>query len=220
MIRTLVSCLSLPLLAAAVLLVSAGSASAWWWPTFGYNGPSGTVVDPYHPRYWGYPLDELSTGYYGGGSYREYYSFGRGYGVANYPDSLVGPGLPPDYRGPQGLAARFNRAAPVAKPEPPPIMQGGKVATIIVEVPADAEVWIEDHKTQQAGPNREFVSPPLQSNMVYEYRIRARWTEQGQQVEQTQRISVQAGESPRLSFPTGGKKEIVSAPRPFPLGDK
>jgi uncharacterized protein (TIGR03000 family) len=219
MIRIIASLLSLPALAVAVLLCSNGTAAAWW-PIFGYNGPSGSVTDPYRPSYFGYPLDDYSASYYGGGSYREYYAFGRGYGVANYPDSLVGPGYPPDYRGPQGLAARFSRSAPVVKQEPPPIMQGGKVANILVEVPADAEVWIEDHKTQQAGASREFISPPLERNMVYEYRVRARWTEQGQQVEQTQRISVQAGERPTVSFPTGGKKEVVSVPGRFPLGDK
>lgn len=224
-LRRFVSLVSLPVLAMVMLLSGNGTASAWWWPTLGYGGPVGSVPYPYVPSYWGYPMDEIGTGYYGGGSYRDYYSqgrcaFPRGTGLASYPDSLNGPGLPPDYRGPQGLAARFSRNYYGARPEPSPIMQGEKVANILVEVPADAEVWIEDQKTQQAGTKREFISPTLERNMVYEYRIRARWTEQGQQVEQTQRISVQAGERPTVSFPTGDKKEIVSVPRPFPLGDK
>jgi uncharacterized protein (TIGR03000 family) len=224
-VRSFVSLLSLPLLAMVVLLSSDGRASAWGWPLFGENAPPGSVPYPYHPSYWGYNLDGIGTGYYGGANYNQYYSqgrsaFPRGYGLANFPDSVTGPGLPPDYRGPQGLAARFSRDTTVMKPEPSPIMQGGKVAHILVEVPADAEVWIEGQKTQQAGTNREFISPALERNMVYEYRIRARWTEQGQQVEQTQRLSVQAGERPRVSFPTGDKKEIVGVPAPFPLAGK
>ncbi|OAI48392.1 hypothetical protein AYO44_07095 [Planctomycetaceae bacterium SCGC AG-212-F19] len=215
MIRTLVS--SLPALALAVLLSTAGTALAW--PFFGYNEPRGAVSDPYRPSYFGYPLDDYSAGYYGGGRYREYYNFGRGYGVANYPGSMPGPGLPPDYRGNVRHPVYYD-VPPVAKPAPPPIMQGEKVAHIIVDVPADAEVWIENQKTQQGGASRWFVSPALEPNQVYEYRIRARWTEQGQQVEQTQKISVQAGERATLGFPTGGKKEVVGSPGPFPLGDK
>src|SRR5947209_318707 len=97
-LRALVPLLPLPALALAVLLFTNGTAAAWW-PAFGYNGPSGTVANPYQPSYFGYPLDDYSAGYYGGGRYREYYSFGRGYGVANYPGPLIGPGNPPDYRG-------------------------------------------------------------------------------------------------------------------------
>ena len=216
MIRTLVSLLPLPALAVAVLFSTSGTAAAW---PFGYNGPSGSVSNPYVPSYFGYPLDDYSAGYYGGGRYREYYSYGRGYGVANHPGPVTGPGLPPDYRGSVRNPVYYH-AAPVTKPAPPPIMQGEKVAHILVEVPADAEVWIEDQKTQQGGASRWFISPALEANLVYEYRIRARWTEQGQQVEQTQRVRVQAGERPTVSFPTGGKREIVGSPRPFPLGDK
>jgi uncharacterized protein (TIGR03000 family) len=216
--RTLVA--SVPAFALALLLGAAGVASAWPWNILGYNEPRGTVTDPYRPSYFGYPLDDYSAGYYGGGRYREYYNFGRGYGVANAPGPLTGHGPPPDYRGDVRRKAVYDDAPAVAKPEPPPIMQGGKVAHLIVEVPADAEVWIENHKTQQGGASRWFVSPALEDNQVYEYRIRARWTEQGQQVEQTQRLSVQAGERATIGFPTGGKKEVVGSPKPFPLGDK
>jgi uncharacterized protein (TIGR03000 family) len=216
MIRTLVSLLPLPALALAVLLCAGGDAAAW---PFGYNMPRGSLGYTYVPSYFGYPLDDYSASYYGGGRYREYYTYGRGYGIANYPGSVLGPGLPPDYRGSVRNPVYYH-PAPVTKPAPSPLMQGEKVAHIVVDVPADAEVWIEDQKTQQAGTTRWFVSPTLEANQVYEYRIRARWTEQGQQVEQSQKITVQAGERANVGFPTGGKKTVVGAPRPFPLGDK
>jgi uncharacterized protein (TIGR03000 family) len=156
----------------------------------------------------------MSAGYYGGGRYREYYSFGRGWSssLANYPGPLPGPGLPPDYRG-----SLRHPPDVVQHPAPSPLMLGDRVAQIVVEVPADAEVWIEDQKTQQGGTSRAFVSPPLERNQLYEYRVRARWKEQGQTVEQTQRINVLAGERPTVVFPNGGKKEVVTTPKPLPV---
>lgn len=206
---------------AALLLVTAGvyagSNSAW---TSGYQGPTGTG---YHPSYYGYPLGEQAAGYYGGGRYNEFYNFGRGYGVANYPGPLPGRGLPPDYRG----SYKHGFIDPL--PDMPtvkasPLLQGDKVAHIRIELPAeDAQVWIEDQQTQQAGVSRWFVSPPLEKNQQFEYRIRARWTENGQAVEQTQRIAVGAGDNVNVGFPTGGKKEPVAtpvaAPPQFPLSE-
>jgi uncharacterized protein (TIGR03000 family) len=193
--------------------VSAGQPHGYLFPNNSFG------IGVYAPSYYGYPLDEMSAGYYGGGRYREYYNFGRGYGIANYPDSYPGRGLPPDYRGPRHPGI-FPHSQGIAQPVASPLVQGGTVAHITVQVPADAEVWIEDQKTQQSGGSRWFVSPPLARGQVFEYRIRARWKEDGKAVEQTQRLSVQAGEQLTVSFPTGGKKEVVTTPRPFPLADE
>ena len=214
MIRTYAFRMALPALAAAAFLMSNGNVTAGPWG-YGYRGAVGFG---YVPSYYGYNLDDTSAGYYGGGRYREYYSYGRGYGIANYPGPLPGPGLPPDYRGPLHDPALYYTEP--ARPAASPLMQGDKVAHIIVEVPEDAEVWIEDQKTQQAGTSRWFVSPPLEPAQLYEYRIRAQWKEEGQTVEQTQKITVQPGRRATVGFPTGGKKEFVTTPRPFPLRDR
>jgi uncharacterized protein (TIGR03000 family) len=204
MIRNIVL---LATLAAAILLLAAPNAPAGGGAGYRAPIPFGSL-----PSHYGYPLDDYSAGYYGGGRYREYYNYGRGYGIANYPGPL------PDYRG-SARHPLYVPAAP-AQPAPPPVMQGGLVAHINVEVPPDAQLWIEGQQTQQKGTSRTFVSPPLERNQAYEYRIRARWNENGQVVEQAQKVTVIAGERFTVSFPTGGKKDVVSTPRPFPLTEE
>jgi uncharacterized protein (TIGR03000 family) len=210
MFDTHVSWLRAAALAIGFLGLTANARAGEWFPNRGGNA-FGTGV--YAPSYYGYNLDEMSAGYYGGGRYREYYNYGRGYGIANYPGPLPGPGLPPDYRGPWG-GVYYVEPAPVVAP---PALQGDKVAQIVVAVPADAQVWIEGQPTKQTGTSRWFVSPVLNKGEEYQYRIRARWREDGKDVEQTQRLAVHAGDNVSVSFPTGGKKEAAGAPALFPV---
>jgi uncharacterized protein (TIGR03000 family) len=216
MFHTRASWLRAVALAIGVLALTANATLGEWFPNRGGNA-FGTGV--YAPSYYGYNLDEMSAGYYGGGRYREYYSYGRGYGIANYPGPLPGTGLPPDYRGPLGGVYYVNPAPAAVAASP--LLQGDKVAHITVELPAaDAEVWIEGQPTKQAGTTRSFVSPVLNKNEQYEYRIRARWKEDGKEVEQTQRVAVHAGDNVSVGFPTGGEKKAVGAPALVPSNDK
>jgi uncharacterized protein (TIGR03000 family) len=73
-------------------------------------------------------------------------------------------------------------------------------AAVVVQVPADAELWFDGARTAQTGPNRTFESPPLPGGKIYHYVVRARWTENGKAVEQIRMVSVQAGQQARLSF--------------------
>src|SRR4051794_6183771 len=58
--------------------------------------PSSAGPPHYEPHYrdygppsaYGYNLDDRNPGYFGGGRYREYYSYGRGYGLSNFPGPL------------------------------------------------------------------------------------------------------------------------------------
>ena len=164
------------------------------------------------PSYYGYPLDDTTAGYYGGGRYREYYSYGRGYGWANYPGPVPGP----IYRFDSPALQPPKRLPPTAPPPEPSQLASlpkANVAYLSVEVPADAEVWLEDTRTQQTGPVRQFVSPPLAPGGRYAYAVRARWTEEGREVEQTQEVIVQPGERARVHFPTGPELEPLPAPR-------
>jgi uncharacterized protein (TIGR03000 family) len=70
-----------------------------------------------------------------------------------------------------------------------------------VNVPADAQIWVEDAKTKQTGPVREFQSPPLTPGTRYTYELRARWTENGREVTQTQEIPITAGAHVNVTFP-------------------
>jgi len=77
-------------------------------------------------------------------------------------------------------------------------------AFVRVEVPANAEIWFEGKetkKTEQGGPDRLFVTPPLENNnKEYYYEVRARWMENGQEVDRTKRVDVRPGGQSFLSF--------------------
>lgn len=69
-----------------------------------------------------------------------------------------------------------------------------------VTVPANADIWFEGEKTQQRGEVRHFVSPPLETSRPFTYNIRARWTDNGQQVERNRKVEARAGERVSLDL--------------------
>jgi uncharacterized protein (TIGR03000 family) len=68
-----------------------------------------------------------------------------------------------------------------------------RVAHLNVQVPANAQVWIEGVKTTQTGTSRQFQSPPLTPGTNYSYEVRAHWMANGQPVDRTRNVSVHAG---------------------------
>jgi uncharacterized protein (TIGR03000 family) len=71
-----------------------------------------------------------------------------------------------------------------------------EVAHFKVVVPAgDAEVWLNGQRTAQTGTDRRFQSPPITPGKDYSYEVKARWLENGQAVERTETIVVQAGKA-------------------------
>jgi uncharacterized protein (TIGR03000 family) len=91
-------------------------------------------------------------------------------------------------------------ARPALEPAPP----DPNVAKLDVRVPADAEVWVEGHKTAQTGPDRVYLSPPLEPGREYLYDVRARWTEGEKPVDRTQTVRVRAGQRLPVAFATQG----------------
>ncbi|MCS6849936.1 MAG: TIGR03000 domain-containing protein [Gemmataceae bacterium] len=195
-----------PMAVSLFLTLCAARALAGGWPfgTFLYQRGSPTAADA------GYNLDDEHPGWYGGIRYREYYNYGRGTGFAspaNYPGPLPNPLWAPRtslFGGPPPHPVVVDRSALAAVPLP---------VYIEVMVPADAEVWVDGHKTTQAGPQRELVSPPLPPNVTYRYLIRARWREEGKQIEQAQPLVVKGGSRHKVRFPV---VEELAVPREVP----
>ena len=69
-----------------------------------------------------------------------------------------------------------------------------------VRVPANAEIWFNGEKTTQEGVFREFQTPPLKSGRDFGYDIRARWTENGREMDQTRHLTVRAGDRVMVNF--------------------
>jgi uncharacterized protein (TIGR03000 family) len=75
-------------------------------------------------------------------------------------------------------------------------------ARIIVIVPADADVYFDGQEMTQTGSERQFVTPPLEKGMTYNYSIRAVWTEDGRPIERTRKVTFQAGSQLRVDLTT------------------
>ncbi|MBV9122831.1 MAG: TIGR03000 domain-containing protein [Planctomycetes bacterium] len=199
----------------AILLPSALFATAALAGEWRYGGPlyAPSYPDPYPPSYYGYDLDNTHPGYYGGLNYREYYNFGRGYGLADFPGPV--PHLP--YCG-RPFAPRRSAHPPFAGvgPSYPILAPGDPVALLEVRVPAQAEVWLEGNLTQQTGTLRQFVTPPLPQGQQFAYQIKVRWREADRDVEQIRNVTVRAGDRLRLSIPSEQKDENVPLQAVFP----
>ncbi len=87
-----------------------------------------------------------------------------------------------------------------ASAQPPKRPPAQAKAEITVLVPADAEVFFDGGATAQKGAERRFLSPPLEVGKEYHYTVRARWTQDGKEVERTRKVAVRGGGRVRVDF--------------------
>jgi uncharacterized protein (TIGR03000 family) len=73
-------------------------------------------------------------------------------------------------------------------------------ATIIVSLPADAMLTVDDQMTRSTSERRTFTSPPLQSGEVYYYTLKAEITRDGKPITAAKRVTVQAGKETEVRF--------------------
>jgi uncharacterized protein (TIGR03000 family) len=106
------------------------------------------------------------------------FPYGYGYSAREYPEE-----------------SQVRRYFPEREVTPDP-----NSATMNVRVPADAAIWFQGAKTGQRGEERTFVSPPLEPGRAYTYEVRARWNQDGKEVEQTRQVRVRAGETVKVDF--------------------
>jgi uncharacterized protein (TIGR03000 family) len=83
-------------------------------------------------------------------------------------------------------------------------------ARLIVELPANARLFIDDQPTSSMAAQRTFLTPPLDPNKSYVYSVRAELVRDGQTISETKEVGVTAGGVSQLSFndlrrATGGR---------------
>jgi uncharacterized protein (TIGR03000 family) len=71
---------------------------------------------------------------------------------------------------------------------------------IVVSLPDDAKLTIDDYATTSTSGNRTFVSPALALGRDYHYTLKAKVTRDGKPVEVEKKITVRAGEETRVNF--------------------
>jgi len=154
-----------------------------WSGNYGYYGTG----SPWPGYYAGYPGSAWS-GYYGtypgwANSYPSYYSS---------PDYYSTPSTSYGYSSASGTGSYYYGS---------PSREGTNTALLNVRLPdPNAEVWVEGRATQQRGTSREYVSPPLNPDRSYVYDVRARWTENGKEVERTRTVPVKVGGVATVDF--------------------
>jgi uncharacterized protein (TIGR03000 family) len=89
-------------------------------------------------------------------------------------------------------------AAPAAAPAV--VQASGEAATVVVQVPADARMWVDGQAADLTSATRTFQTPALEKGRDYSYTIRAEATRDGQVVSQSQRVVVRAGQVSRVDF--------------------
>jgi uncharacterized protein (TIGR03000 family) len=92
----------------------------------------------------------------------------------------------------------------VTEPVPLPKKLDGKSgdgsARLIIEVPENAKLYIDDKLMKTATAERLFYTPPLAPGQKYFYDVRVEVEKDGQPVSQSKRVIVEAGASVRESF--------------------
>jgi uncharacterized protein (TIGR03000 family) len=87
---------------------------------------------------------------------------------------------------------------------PPEESLGPARATLVVRLPAEARLTINDAATQQASGTRTFMSPPLRRGEDYHYTLKAELMRGERTLTATRRVAVRAGEEKEvtLTFPS------------------
>lgn len=137
------------------------------------------VFPTFCPTFWG-----GGYGFYGGYGYPGFFPQPQ---VVVVPHAVVV--APPN---PVRVVEDTDRAAALAP------------ATLTLELPAAADVWLDGVKQpSSADATRVLTSPPLKLGASYIFNVRAEWTEGGTRYKTEQTSTVRAGERGKLTVYAG-----------------
>jgi uncharacterized protein (TIGR03000 family) len=176
---------------------SYGSSGGWGW-RHGSSGGWGSCGSS--GGSWG------SYGSYGssGGSWGSYGSSGGSWGSYGCCGSSGG-----GYAVPMDAAPMTSPSTPTMPvPTSPPPTNTSKAAFdigpdtgyLIVDVPADAKVFVNGHATTSTGEHRQYVSHGLEAGMRYEYQVRAEIIRDGKVLAETKTVQLSAGSQADVAF--------------------
>jgi uncharacterized protein (TIGR03000 family) len=72
---------------------------------------------------------------------------------------------------------------------------------LLVELPPDAKLYIDDQPMKTTSSKRSFNTPLLQQGQQYYYILRAEVVRDGRTYTETRRVLLRAGQEIRASFP-------------------
>jgi uncharacterized protein (TIGR03000 family) len=133
------------------------------------------------------------------GCWGGYGGWGTGYGYAY---------AAPIYAAPAIMTASATRiAAPMMAALPP------DAARIVVDLPADARLFVDGQPTKSTASRRVLQSPGLEPGSRYSYLLRAELQRDGKKYQQTKKVAVRAGQETTASFSEPGILQTAQAGR-------
>jgi uncharacterized protein (TIGR03000 family) len=103
-----------------------------------------------------------------------------------------------------GAPSYILPGGPAAEPAPPPKEEKKGMAPtkakLIVSLPADAKLYIDDQLMKTTSERRVFNTPTLDRDQTYYYILRAEVEVDGKKLTDTKRVLVRAGEEIRANF--------------------
>ena len=105
-----------------------------------------------------------------------------------------------------GLCGLIPRALLAAPPKPLP-------ATILVHLPADAKLTVDDHTTTATSATRQFITPPLERGRIFHYTLRAEFVRGSETILVRKKVPVRAGRETvvTLDFPRADSRDYPGA---------
>ena len=200
----------------AAMTASPATPACHWGKGGGWGGCSGGCYGGYGGCYGGYG-GGYGGGCYGYGGYAPLGCYGCtgcwGYGTFGLPSSYPGAfgysdgGYSGSPYGPVHAPAPGSGAGPIKpEPVPPPKVEPGAKsslngpAKLIVELPGDAKLYIDDSPMKTTSGKRVFRTPTLERGQAYYYILRAEIQRDGKTETATKRVIVRAGEEVMASF--------------------
>jgi len=110
----------------------------------------------------------------------------------SYPHGAV-PAYP-------GTIVPATPAVPAEPLKAPMKTEANAPATIIVSVPADAKLTIDETATASTSTQRVFVTPALVPGKAYHYNMKVEYVQDGKPVVATKKVDVTAGNETKVSF--------------------
>jgi uncharacterized protein (TIGR03000 family) len=137
-------------------------------------------------------------GFFGG--FPIYPSFGYGFGGYGYQPNInqnvnINLTIVPNEYG-----SNWRSWANPIEGLPPAPATNTNTAKLSLQVPVNAEVYLNDKKTEETGTLRVYESPQLTGGKQYKFDVRIVWTENGKQVEEKRQLTMSANESRTLIF--------------------
>ena len=87
----------------------------------------------------------------------------------------------------------------------------GNKALVVVSLPADAKLFLNNQPTRTQGTVRKFLTPTLEPGATFTYVLRAELVHNGQVRVQTQQITFQAGRQANVTFVPAGDTRVAGS---------